>query len=113
MNRNDDDRFRETIAERLRDSEEQLDELTLARLRAARLRAMEAAARPARPKLVAGGLAGAVTVLVLALSVWWLQPQSVAPPLEDLQLLTVGDDLQLMEELDFYLWLEYGQQELG
>ena len=112
MNRND-DQFSEHIGQRLRDSEDQLDELTLARLRAARLHALEAA-RPARPRLLAGGLAGAATVAALALAVWWMQPATVAtPPLEDLQLLSAGEDLQLMEELDFYLWLEYGQQELG
>ena len=112
MIRSDDDTFREKIAERLRDSEEQLDELTVARLRAARLRALEAA-RPAHPKLLTGGLAGATAVLALALAVWWAQPQRTAPPLEDIQLLSAGDDLRLMEELDFYMWLEYGQQELG
>ena len=108
----DDDRWREKIAQQLRDSEDQLDEMTLARLRAARMRALDAA-RPARPRLLAGGLAGAVTVAVLAWAIWWLQPPTVTPPLEDLHLLSAGDDLQLLEELDFYLWLEYGQQELG
>ncbi len=111
MNRND-EQFGENIGQRLRDSEDSLDELTLARLRAARLHALETA-RPARPRLLAGGLAGAVTVAVLVLTVWWLQPPAVTPPLEDVHLLSAGDDLQLLEELDFYLWLEYGQQELG
>ncbi len=113
MNRKDDDKFSDTIARRLRDSEDQLDELTLARLRAARLRAVEAA-RPARSKLLlASGFAGAAAVVVLAFGVWWTQPGPVAPPLEDMQLLTAGDDLPLMEDLDFYLWLEYEQPELG
>ena len=112
MNRKHKREFSQRVAGRLRESEEQLDELTLARLRAARLRALEAA-RPARRGIVLGGLAGAAAVLVLAVSVWWTQPRGVAPPLEDLQLLSAGDDLPLMQELDFYLWLEYGQQELG
>lgn len=112
MNRNDDDEFCETTAERLHESEQQLDELTLARLRAARLLALEVA-HPGRPKLLLGGVAGAAAVLMLALSVWWMQPHSVTPPLEDLQLLSAGENLRLIEDLDFYLWLEYGQQELG
>ncbi len=62
---------------------------------------------------MAGAFAGAAAAMVLAAGIWWTQPQPDIPPLEDLQLLSAGDDLPLMEDLDFYMWLEYGQQELG
>jgi len=106
--------FVERARETLRASEHRLDELTLARLRASRLRAV-AACRSRRAMIaLCGGALGAAAALALAVGVWLLpgEPPPL-PSLEDLPLLSSGEDLELLDELDFYLWLEYGPQETG
>jgi hypothetical protein len=95
------------LGQQLRDSEDELDELTRARLGAARRRALEAAGtRPLWQRLgwSAGGFAtAAVAVLALVL---WHGGETPAPDLfgDDWELLAEGD-LQLIEELEFYDWL--------
>lgn len=88
-----------------------LDELTQARLNAARLRALEQL--PKRPpwyrQFAAAGLAAALLLsLLLATS---LQQQSTAPlmvdsGLEALEIVAAGEDLEMLEDLDFYLWID-------
>ena len=89
---------------------ESLDDATRVRLRAARLRALDAYdARPAwrgRPAL--GALAAGLVGLTLV-ATWWLRE---APPaldgLEDVEILAATDDWELYDDLDFYRWLEDG-----
>lgn len=84
---------------------QQLDELTIARLRAARHKAL--AARPRRRAwLATGGLATAT--LGAALVAFLLFTPAVAPPvpgLEQLELLSENDSLELYRDLEFYRWL--------
>ena len=86
-------------------SVEQLDELTIARLRAARLCALEP--RPRRLTwLAAGGLATAA--LTATLIAFLLFAPAAAPPvsgLEQFDLLSENDGLELYRELEFYRWL--------
>lgn len=83
---------------------ESLDGMTIVRLRAVRLRALEARARP-RAWLLAGGLAG--TGLAAALvAVLLLTP--AAPPitgLDQFDMLSENDSIDLYENLEFYRWL--------
>lgn len=86
-------------------STQQLDELTIARLRAARQRAVEA--RPRRLAwLAAGGLATAALTATLV-AVLLFAP-AAAPPvsgLEQFDLLSENDSLELYRDLEFYRWL--------
>lgn len=86
-------------------SAQQLDELTIARLRTARSRALEA--RPRRLAwLAAGGLATAAFTATLV-AVLLFAP-AAAPPvtgLEQYDLLSENDSLELYRDLEFYRWL--------
>ena len=86
-------------------STQQLDELTIARLHAARRRAIDT--RPRRLVwLAAGGLATAA--LTATLVAFLLFAPAVAPPvsgLEQFDLLSDNDDLELYRDLEFYRWL--------
>ncbi len=81
-----------------------LGEVDAARLAAARRRALAARHRPAR--WFQTGLV-AVAAGVIAVVVVWRVPEPVAPVpvLEDVELLTASEPMDLFEELDFYLWL--------
>ena len=86
-------------------SVEQLDELTIARLRAARLCALEPCPRRLT-WLAAGGLATAA--LTATLVAFLLFAPAAAPPvsgLEQFDLLSENDGLELYRELEFYRWL--------
>jgi hypothetical protein len=84
---------------------QQLDALTIARLRTARARAL--AARPRRfVWLAAGGLATATLAAVLV--GFLLFAPTLAPPdtsIEQLDLLSENDSIELYRDLDFYRWL--------
>ncbi|MGQ0811288.1 MAG: hypothetical protein ACT4OO_08695 [Nitrospiraceae bacterium] len=85
-----------------------LDPHTLARLRLARRRALEAAPRSKAWLVWAGGFAMA-SVAILAL-VLWLKPPAMQQPnhqpaLEDLELITSLENVELSEDLEFYGWL--------
>ncbi len=86
-------------------STQQLDELTIARLRAARRQALDA--HPRRLTwLAAGGLASAA--LTATLVAFLLFAPTVAPPvsgLEQFDLLSENDGLELYRDLEFYRWL--------
>ncbi len=91
----------------------EVDPTRAARLATARRRALEAAARPtpwwrrAGPEPVGLGLAaaaGLAVALVLLRTPGEALPQPEA--VEDLEILTVAEPLDLIEELDFYQWLE-------
>lgn len=97
------------IAELLDDRAATLDELTLARLGAARRRAAAHVgwrARARRPLQAAGGLALAASV-VLGLSILLHAPQDAAnqPSPDELEALA-EDDVELFEKLEFFRWLD-------
>lgn len=83
-----------------------LDDLTVARLRSARLLALDAAARPRRG-LLAAGLATA-TLSAALVAVLMLAPAAITPPaagLEQFELLSENESLDLYRDLEFYRWL--------
>jgi hypothetical protein len=105
--------FVESVRNLLVEAEEQTDTVTRMRLQSARLRALEAAEKPAPwydrfPRWVtAGGLATAM-VIVMALSFWQDSDRrsQTAGPVEDLEIMTTHEQLELYKDLDFYRWLE-------
>jgi hypothetical protein len=98
-------RFIAAVKAELDRDTQQLDELTIARLRAARRKALEA--RPRRLTwLAVGGLATAA--LTATLVAFLLFAPAVAPPvpgLEQFDLLSDNDGLELYRDLEFYRWL--------
>ena len=98
-------RFIAALKRELDRSTEALDALTVARLRSARLRALDVGVRPST-WLIAGGLATA-TVGAALVAIVIFAPTS-APPLASLEqfdLLSENDSLDLYEDLEFYRWL--------
>jgi hypothetical protein len=105
------------IAERARElfarSVQGVDGHTRSKLARARAGAVEAAAAgrqrwlPSRSVLVpAGGFAAAALALALVWQNPAAPPAAIAPAvLSDLDLLLDGEDLDLLEDLDFYAWL--------
>jgi hypothetical protein len=89
------------------------DDQTRLRLRSIRLKALEAAEQEVPwylrfPRWVtAGGLATA-TVLVMAMSLWIATGRNALPvsQVEDVDILTNNEQLELYKDLDFYRWLE-------
>jgi hypothetical protein len=80
-----------------------IDELSLARLHAARRRAL--AVRPRRVWLLAGGVAAGALAAALAVFVVLAPPATPpAPGLEQIDLLTTAD-LDVYRDLEFYHWL--------
>jgi TPR repeat protein len=106
------------IRQRLDHSANELDELTLAKLGAARRRAVAAGNRSAlfrlgavlaigRSGMVALMLAGLLTIASVMLKSYppaqnELQALSL---MEDMALLGAAEELEFYEELDFYLWV--------
>lgn len=88
--------------------EQELDANTLRALRGIRHRAIAKHQRKSAwtTWLPVSGAALA-TALVVAV-VWWPEQAEIAPDIHiaDLDILAVDTDLELLEELDFYLWLE-------
>lgn len=126
MNRNEDNAgFVERTRQSLDESGAALDAETLARLRQARRRAIQAAERRGwrdgllsgrRPRLAgaaAGGLALAGAALVAVLL--WHPGHRPVPPAAagDLQLLMSKNSLEFYRDLDFYEWLQERQKRAG
>jgi len=84
---------------------ERLDDLTAARLSAARRRALQQRERAPRRWLPVAGLATAAA-MVLAVLVLMRPTQPQDPGWE---LWVAQDDAEVIEELDFYAWLEATQ----
>ena len=106
MSNDKEQQFVNRIRDRLDHSVDKLDTVTLSRLKAARLTALES--RNKQPvwqnKMV---LATAMSITLLA-GIWLIQkPVSQDLPMDDMQILTANDDLELYRDLEFYQWLEY------
>ncbi|MCG7945803.1 MAG: hypothetical protein N0C84_05595 [Candidatus Thiodiazotropha taylori] len=115
-----DDAFLKEVKQQLQKSSDDLDELTLAKLGAARRRAVEVGSRPAIYRFgdVLSLGRGSMTILMLAgllliASAVLLnrantpeqqQAQSITL-LEDMELLGAAQELEFYQELDFYLWV--------
>lgn len=115
----DEKRFLQEVKQALDASADELDDLTRARLRAARQRALDAAAggkngSTLRWLLPAGGFAAATVATVVFLMLQ-AAPVEVVPPFSngDMELLTSVDSLGLLENLEFYEWLEAETADAG
>lgn len=108
MNSDKDTAFAARLREHLDRLADNVDEPTAARLRAMRSRAL--AEKPRRPQrwVPLTGLATAAAAL-LAVLVWQHQGADLSGLQEEWELLAAGEELELIEELEFYDWLEYTQ----
>ena len=84
-----------------------VDSVTAGRLQRARQSALS---HRARPIWWVGWVSGAslASIAVLALTLWVKQPapeHHLAVPLEDVELVTSVENVELAEDLDFYHWL--------
>jgi len=104
MNDNRDDEFLSRIRSTLDASAESLDELTVARLKAARRRALDDAPRR-RTWLVAGSF-GVATLAAALVAVVVLTPavNPAAGQLDQLEMLADADP-DIYDNLEFYRWL--------
>lgn len=105
----DDERFVARAKQLLDHSLEELDATITRRLQRARLQALEASPIRSRWVVWVGGLAMAA-VGALSLSMWLMQPvheRPYAPALDDFELVTSAENVDLAEDLEFYHWLAY------
>jgi ferric-dicitrate binding protein FerR (iron transport regulator) len=89
---------------------DELDAATARKLQRARAAALERRSRWSRRAAWVAGLAAA-SVAALALWLWTGQPgpeRQAAVPLEDFELVTSVENIELVEDLDFYHWLADG-----
>jgi len=84
-----------------------LDAHTVARLRAARRHALDAHRAGVRRWVPAFAVASAAAVLLALLM--WQSPSAPPLPAEDWEIVVSGDDLDLIEEYEFYEWLDATQ----
>ena len=94
------------LGQQLRDSEDELDELTRARLGAARRQALEVAGPRSLWHRIGWSAGGFATAAVAVLAIVLLNGGETPAPVlfgDDWELLAEGD-LQLIEELEFYDW---------
>ncbi len=99
----------ENIRQSLDYSVDALDANTLSKIRQIRAQAIEKASVPRRNQwrgVLVGSLATAC-VIVLAVMMLFNTPTSIEPlPVDDLELISSSDNLELFEDLEFYEWLE-------
>jgi len=113
MSEKDEKALVQNLRKMLDETETETDPRIRIRLRAARLRALEALETSVPwyahfPRwAAAGGLATALA-LVLTVSLWTSKEQYNVPTgqVEDLELLTTTEQLELYKDLDFLRWLE-------
>lgn len=106
-----DERLVEMVKEQLDAGVDALDDLTAARLRAMRLKAVESAEGGRGwfrfPRWVAvGGLATAA-VAVLAVGLWVTDPprESTVATADDIEIVAAQEQMQFYEDMEFYRWL--------
>jgi hypothetical protein len=108
------EQFVTQVRQTLDQSVETLDPVVCARLRAARQRALAQPQRAGKLTYTGWAFAGAAAVaLVIAMVVPRFDNSDAGANVyfvEDVQLLSGGDDLELYDDLEFYRWLENTQQ---
>lgn len=111
---NEDDTW-DQVRRQLDEDIQRYDAAALSRLNRARQRALDAGLRPPRRRAwqLPWALAGGAAALLLSLALVWQLPQSPAPlptaaeaGADDFELLAAGTELELIENLEFYAWLE-------
>ena len=113
---NEQDNFSEKVRKVLDDSADDIDELTLSRIRAARANAVSTADKkhaPGRGWIPVGSFA---TVLFVVLAAFLFNQNKGDLPLsieaDDMEMLSSVDSLEILDDLEFYLWLDVNM-ELG
>lgn len=103
-----DQRFVQQAKRSLDQSVSELDHATALRVQRARLQALDAAPRRKPWQVWAGGLAVA-SMAALTMVLWFKQPVDEnhrhGPLLDDLELVTSVENVELAEDLEFYDWL--------
>ena len=108
MSSDNDKEFVARVRQQLDRHAEQLDEATTNRLRAARRRALEPSPRGTFRWLPVTGVAAAAAAL-LAVLVWQQRAGDLRSVQEYWDILARGEELELIEKLEFYHWLEQTQ----
>ena len=108
MSSDNETEFMARLRQQLDRHAEQLDEATATRLRAARRRALEPSTQRTFRWLPVSGVAAAAAALLLVL-VWQQHAGNLPGVQEDWDILAGGEELDLIEELEFYDWLEQTQ----
>jgi len=90
----------------LDESARDLEPEVATRLRQARYRALETKSKSLRWLVPASGFA-AVSVAIFAAALWLFQPSRIVPvqSVEDLEILSSSENLELFDDLEFYHWL--------
>ncbi|MDH5443993.1 MAG: DUF3619 family protein [Gammaproteobacteria bacterium] len=119
MSQDKEQHFVDKTRQTLNQSVDELDAVTLARLKAVRMTALESQHKHSEARhtilttvmqnrLV---LATSMSVILLA-GVWVIQkPVLQNIPMDDLHMLTATEDLELYRDLEFYQWLEYQSEQ--
>lgn len=105
-------RFLEKARQALLVSEGRLDTATLARLREARAKAVEAAGERSRwlfriPNWMRAGAFATAAAAVIVFAVWVDPPKQELPvkSLDEFEIVLYADNLDIYEDVDFYEWL--------
>ena len=95
------------VSQRLDRAEQELDASVLADLRRIRVTALDQMPAPRRRWIPVMAMSAFASVVVLT-AVLVLTPSRVAqgPAIDDISLLSSGEEIELYEQLDFYQWLE-------
>lgn len=110
------DRFAAAARSRFDDSVQSLDAATLSRLNQNRQQALERAARsPLSPTAAWWLPASGITAAALVAVVLWTGTDSVVemtPPsvASDLEIILEVDDFEMLEDLEFYSWIDLDEQ---
>ncbi len=108
MSKHNENEFNANIRQNLDESVDALDASTLSKIRQIRAQAIEkAGTRHINwPGFMVGGLATAC-VMVFAVMILLNSPAPMqAVPVDEIELISSADNLELFEELEFYEWLE-------
>lgn len=108
-----DTRFLDSVRALLDQSTVDLQPDVVACLRQTRREALAARSRRLPLLVWAGGLATAA-VAILAMVIWWpvaSGPRHHEVSLDDMELLTSGESLDVYDDLDFYRWLADAERE--
>ncbi len=112
MNQDNEDKLAKNIKQTLDDSVESLDGNTLSRIRQVRAHAIDKAIDHAATKhsnwsIILSGALATACVMVFAVMILLQSPVSnQGIPLDDLDLISSSESLELYEDLEFYEWLD-------
>ena len=107
MSKQNEDEFNAKIKQGLNDSVRDLDANTLSKIRQIRSQAIEKA--ETKNTKWSGVMAGALAtacVMVFAVAIFLKTPTIEPVSVDDLELISSSDNLELFEDLEFYEWLE-------